>query len=122
MLISLQFFLERKATILSLPFTEVILQKIDDCIWILAKEATNHGYQVVSFDLPQHGEHVYETEPWMAQKCVEGLSGYFAIRKRANGIRFGVRGSIGVYFSLLHIKTNGLNVHGSCPLLPIWKE
>ena len=30
--------------------------KIDDCIWILAEEAIKQGYQVLSFDLPQHGE------------------------------------------------------------------
>ena len=30
--------------------------KIDDCIWILAEEATAKGYQVLSFDLPQHGK------------------------------------------------------------------
>jgi alpha-beta hydrolase superfamily lysophospholipase len=32
--------------------------KIDDCIWVLAEEATKYGYQVLSFDLPQHGERV----------------------------------------------------------------
>ena len=26
--------------------------KIDDCIWVLAEEATAKGYQVLSFDLP----------------------------------------------------------------------
>ena len=26
--------------------------KIDDCMWVLAKEATRRGYQVLSFDLP----------------------------------------------------------------------
>ena len=33
--------------------------KIDDCMWILAEKAIKRGYQVLSFDFPQHGERVY---------------------------------------------------------------
>ena len=44
--------------------------KIDDCIWVLAEEATKKGYQVLSFDLPRHGERVYEEGPCMVQECV----------------------------------------------------
>ena len=36
--------------------------RIDDCIWVLAEEANVKGYQILSFDLPQHEERVYETD------------------------------------------------------------
>ena len=35
--------------------------KIDDCIWVLAEEAATKGYQILSFDLPQHGSQEKET-------------------------------------------------------------
>ncbi len=47
--------------------------KIDDCIWILAEEAILCGYQVLSFDLPKHGERVYEEKPCLVQQCIEEL-------------------------------------------------
>lgn len=75
--------------------------KIDDCIWILAEEATKCGYQVLSFDLPQHGERVYETEPCMVQECVRELSDIlrFAQQKAEHISVFGC--SMGAYFSLM---------------------
>lgn len=48
--------------------------KIDDSIWILAEEATPLGCQVLSFDLPGHGERAAEeTKPCMIRDCVEEL-------------------------------------------------
>ena len=44
--------------------------KLDDCMWVLADEAIKDGYQVLSFDLPQHGERVYETDFLMPDECV----------------------------------------------------
>lgn len=75
--------------------------KIDDCIWILAEEAAKKGYQVLSFDLPQHGERVYEPQPLMADKCVTELREVMKFAKRtAEHISvFGC--SMGAYFSLL---------------------
>lgn len=75
--------------------------KIDDCIWVLAEEATQCGYRVLSFDLPQHGERVYETEPCMAQECVlELIDLYRFARQMSSQISvFGC--SMGAYFSLL---------------------
>lgn len=75
--------------------------KIDDCIWILAEEATKQGYQVLAFDLPRHGERVYEEAPCMVQECVMELR---AILQYAKGLAkqislFGC--STGAYFSLL---------------------
>ena len=48
--------------------------RIDDCIWVLADEAVRQGYQVLSFDLPQHGERVYETDFIMPDQCVRELA------------------------------------------------
>lgn len=75
--------------------------KIDDCIWILAEEAARRGWQTLSFDLPQHGERVYETAPCMAEQCVRELREIMAYaRKQAEQISvFGC--SMGAYFSLL---------------------
>ena len=75
--------------------------KIDDCIWILAEEAVKRGYQVLSFDLPQHGERVYETDILMPDECVRELKAMYAWAKRhARQISlFGC--SMGAYFQLL---------------------
>ena len=75
--------------------------KIDDCIWILAEEAVPIGFQILSFDLPQHGERVYETEPLMPGECVRELQILYAFaRERAREISlFGC--SMGAYFQLL---------------------
>ena len=75
--------------------------KIDDCIWVLAEEATKRGYRVLSFDLPQHGERVYETEPCMVQECVKELAEvYRYARQLAKHISL-FACSMGAYFSLL---------------------
>lgn len=75
--------------------------KIDDCIWVLAEEATKRGYRLLSFDLPQHGERVYEPAPCMVDQCVAELR---EVLRFARGIasRISVFGcSMGAYFSLL---------------------
>lgn len=75
--------------------------KIDDCIWTLAEEAVKRGYQVLSFDLPQHGERMYETGFIMPDQCVGELGAVYAYAKeRAETISlFGC--SMGAYFQLL---------------------
>lgn len=75
--------------------------KLDDCIWILAEEAAARGYQVLSFDLPRHGERVYETDPLMPDECVCELRAMYAFaRERARKVSlFGC--SMGAYFELL---------------------
>lgn len=75
--------------------------KIDDCIWILAEEAVKKGYQVLSFDLPQHGERVYETDFIMPDECVRELLAMYAYAKdHAQKVSlFGC--SMGAYFQLL---------------------
>ena len=58
--------------------------KIDDCTWVFAEEAAKRGWQTLSFDLPQHGERVYETGPCMVDACVEELHAVMAFaRERA---------------------------------------
>lgn len=75
--------------------------KIDDCIWILAEEANKLGYQVLSFDLPCHGERVYEPEPGQVPPYLTDLAQImaFAQRHAANISLFAC--SMGAYFSLL---------------------
>ena len=75
--------------------------KIDDCIWILAEEAVKRGFQVLSFDLPQHGERVYEPGFIMPDQCVRELKAVYAYAKeRVEKLSlFGC--SIGAYFQLL---------------------
>ncbi|MGN1345667.1 MAG: alpha/beta hydrolase [Eubacteriales bacterium] len=75
--------------------------KMDDCIWVLADEAIKRGYQILSFDFPQHGERVYETEPLMPDECVKELrTMYDYAKKTAQRISlFGC--SMGAYFQLL---------------------
>lgn len=75
--------------------------KMDDCIRVLAEEATANGYQVLSFDLPQHGERVYETECIMPDECVRELKVMysFAVNQHKTVSIFGC--SMGAYFELL---------------------
>lgn len=75
--------------------------KIDDCIWILAEEAALRGYQVLSFDLPQHGERVYETDLIMPDECVRELNMMYsyAVNHARTVSVFGC--SMGAYFELL---------------------
>jgi len=67
--------------------------KIYDCIWVLAEEATAKGYQVLSFDLPQHGERVYETDFIMPDECVRELKIMysFAVNRKKNSFNFRVQ-------------------------------
>lgn len=75
--------------------------KIDDCMWVLADEAIKQGYQIISFDLPQHGERVYEKDFIMPDECVRELMVmYDYAKEHAQKISlFGC--SMGAYFQLL---------------------
>lgn len=75
--------------------------KIDDCIWVLAEEATKQGYQVLSFDLPHHGERVYEDDPLMVWDCVKELHTVLQYAKTLANRIFLFGCSMGAYFSLL---------------------
>ena len=82
--------------------------KIDDCIWLLAEEAAKFGYQVLSFDLPCHGERVYEPEPGRVPPYLEDLKQIMAFaRQQTDNISL-FACSMGAYFSLLAYKDENL--------------
>ena len=56
--------------------------KEDAVIEILAKEAIEKGYQVLSFDLPEHGERKNHGTPCKVQFCVSDLGIILDICKR----------------------------------------
>jgi predicted alpha/beta-fold hydrolase len=78
--------------------------KSDEVIRILAEEAIPKGYQVLSFDLPEHGERKEAPRLCNAQNCVEDLSKVLnhAYSYSKNISLFGC--SIGAYFSMLAYK------------------
>lgn len=78
--------------------------KTDAPIAILAEEAVPFGYQVLSFDLPQHGDRKDDPTPCKVQNCVQELSEImdFAIENSNNVSLFAC--SMGAYFSLLAYK------------------
>ncbi len=83
--------------------------KIDDCIYILAEEATKYGYQVISFDLPKHGERIYETKPCMVQNCVKELAIIMDYAKQMAEQIYLFGCSMGAYFSLLAYKSEKIS-------------
>ena len=75
--------------------------KEDDVIMIVAEEAWKKGYQILSFDLPEHGVRKNEPRICKADNCVEDLN---KVMKYAQTISdsislFGC--STGAYFSML---------------------
>lgn len=75
--------------------------KTDDCINVLAREAVSCGYQVLSFDLPSHGERSGEEAPCMPQNSTRDLHTVmeYARSLYSNISLFAC--SMGAYFSLL---------------------
>ncbi|GMB00018.1 alpha/beta hydrolase [Pelosinus sp. IPA-1] len=76
-------------------------KKDDDVIVVLAEEAIDKGYQVLSFDLPEHGDRKGEDYVCKVQNCVSDLT---AIMRYAQTISNNVSVfacSMGSYFSLL---------------------
>lgn len=82
--------------------------KSDDIIVIFAEKLTQLGYQVLSFDLPEHGERQDEPTPCKVQYCVKDLAAMMAYAKTKweNISLFGC--SMGAYFSLLAYKDDDL--------------
>jgi alpha-beta hydrolase superfamily lysophospholipase len=78
--------------------------KADAPISILAEEAVSLGYQVLSFDLPQHGDRKNESTPCKVQNCVSDLCKiiHYAQTKTDDISLFAC--SMGAYFSLLAFK------------------
>ncbi len=82
--------------------------KADDVIAIFAQEAVNSGYQVLSFDLPKHGDRKNEATLCKVQNCVKELDVILEYAKSiSNNVSvFGC--SIGAYLSLLAYKHEAL--------------
>ncbi|NFG24327.1 alpha/beta hydrolase [Clostridium botulinum] len=80
--------------------------KEDTVIEILAKEAIKKGYQVLSFDLPEHGERKNESTPCKVQYCVSDLSVIMNyVKERWKEVSL-FACSMGAYFSLLAYQNN----------------
>lgn len=78
--------------------------KNDIPISILAEETVPLGYQVLSFDLPQHGDRINETAPCKVQNCISDLCKIIEYAQtKANDISL-FACSMGAYFSLLAFK------------------
>ena len=60
--------------------------KADVPIEILAKISEKYGYQVLSFDLPKHGERKNEITPLNPEVCIKELNEYFITYSKKNGI------------------------------------
>ena len=84
--------------------------KEDEVIKILAEKATSRGYQVLSFDLPEHGERKSDTTYLCkVQNCVEDLKQVMDYTKK-NYEEINLWAcSMGAYFSLLAYKDEDIN-------------
>ncbi|WP_010291852.1 alpha/beta hydrolase [Clostridium senegalense] len=80
--------------------------KEDVVIQILAEEALKKGYQVLSFDLPEHGERKNESTPCKVQFCVSDLSIIMNYAKEHWKEVNLFACSMGAYFSLLAYKSD----------------
>jgi len=78
--------------------------KCDDPIIILAEEAVPLGYQVLSFDLPKHGDRLNEPTLCKVQNCVSDLSKVIEYAKTISLEISLFACSMGAYFSLLTYK------------------
>ena len=76
--------------------------KEDEAIKILAEKATSKGYQVLSFDLPEHGERKDNTNYLCkVQNCVKDLKQIIEYAKKNYVEIYLWACSMGAYFSLL---------------------
>ncbi len=84
--------------------------KEDEVIKILAENITNKGYQLISFDLPEHGERKIDTNYLCkVQNCIEDLKQVMEyVKINYNEINIWAC-SMGTYFSLLAYKNENIN-------------
>ncbi|MDL2215472.1 alpha/beta hydrolase [Ruminococcaceae bacterium OttesenSCG-928-N02] len=75
--------------------------KTDVVIEIVAAIAVEKGYQVLSFDLPEHGERKEEPRLCDVQNCVEDLAQAMQYARTLSGCISIFGCSIGAYFSML---------------------
>ncbi|KNZ40889.1 alpha/beta hydrolase [Acetobacterium bakii] len=81
-----------------------ISNKSDDVIVVFAEKLTQLGYQVLSFDLPEHGERKDDPTPCKVQYCVNDLSAIMEYAKIKWDDLSLFACSMGAYFSLLAYK------------------
>ncbi|MBU2712998.1 alpha/beta hydrolase [Zooshikella harenae] len=75
--------------------------KADNAIVIFAEEAVEAGYQVLSFDLPEHGDRINESYLCKVQNCIQDLNSIMRYAQLRSGNISLFSCSIGAYFSLL---------------------
>ena len=75
--------------------------KEDNVIAIFAEEAATRGYQILSFDLPEHGERKNENYPCKVQNCVDDLGMVMEYARPMSDDISLFACSMGAYFSLL---------------------
>lgn len=83
--------------------------KADVPVVMLADKAVPEGYQVLSFDLPEHGDRKGEGTPCKVQNCVRDLTTvmeYARTKWREIGL---FANSMGAYFSLLAYQNEELS-------------
>jgi len=82
--------------------------KEDTVIRMLAEEAVQRGCQVLSFDLPEHGERKNDGIPCKVQLCVKDLRKIMEFAKSRWSQISLFANSMGAYFSLLEYKDEPL--------------
>lgn len=83
--------------------------KEDTVIQFLADEVTKKGYQVISFDLPEHGERKGDDIPCKVQICVNELKTITNYVKKSWKELSLFSCSMGAYFSLVAYKNENLH-------------
>jgi len=84
--------------------------KEDDIISLFAEESTALGYQVLSFDLPEHGDRKNDTTYLCkVQNCVQDLNTIMNYAKSLSSNISVFACSMGAYFSLLEYGNEQLN-------------
>lgn len=75
--------------------------KADVVVALLAEEVTSHMYQVLSFDLPEHGDRKNEPYACTVQNCVRDLETIIHYAQNLYGSISLFACSMGAYFALL---------------------
>lgn len=82
--------------------------KSDDVIVAFVEEAVAKGYQVLSFDLPEHGDRKSENYACKVQNCVHDLNIIMHYAQSLSNSISLFACSMGAYFSLLSYKEDSL--------------
>lgn len=91
--------------------------KEDTVISVMAQNAVKKGYQVLSFDLPMHGERLDEEYACIPENCVSDLTIVYEFAKSLAPDIYLFACSMGAYFSLLAY--HGFDIEQSLFLSPV---